>query len=424
MMPPPEDPFSKIHAEVRRAAEAASLSRLRFGPMRHATELGAMAGLPDHVRQLIEGHGANTNYLDAIRTATRSLGSAGMPDAVRHLFEGRSPYTEYLDKLRNVTVTQGWFPNPAMLRSFADAQRPYSGHLQALRRATEAAGLAPVHAALRRAFTETNAYTQHLDAVRAATTLAGAPAMQDALRLAERGLPTWLRPAASLDMLLPSWRLTAEIGAFGLAQQGLIRDVLGALYRDRPDTIAFDVAVTLAESFDQADDLGAEQTADLLQRCTDALITLYVTTKDWVAKQGIYNMLMLILMISAAYDGHIARVDADEQTVLARAAASPEPSPAQKEITRHLQALETTILERDNAHAAERNIRVVIQSAPLRLAPDAKAQVIQVIYPDDHVRVKNVKGGWALIEVFEYKSEATVTGWINRRVLRLPSSGG
>lgn len=75
-------------------------------------------------------------------------------------------------------------------------------------------------------------------------------------------------------------------------------------------------------------------------------------------------------------------------------------------------------------YEAERNIRVVIQSAPLRTEPDAKAHVMRMVYPDDRVRVVDIKSTWALIEVYEYKSKSTVTGWINRRVLRMPGNGG
>jgi hypothetical protein len=225
-------------------------------------------------------------------------------------------------------------------------------------------------------------------------------------------------------MLLPSWTRTAGIGAMGIANPGLIHDVLGALHRARPNTFAFDVAVTLAESFDQPSDVGAEWAADLLQKYTTALIALLVTTKGWVARQGIISMLSLILLIAATYEGHLARLDGHEQVLLARAAASAEPTFAQKEIARQVEALQNAMRKQDTAHRADRNIRAVIRSAPLRVAPDAKAHVMKMVYPDDRVRVQDVKGNWALIEIFEYKSEETVTGWINRRVLRLPATGG
>ena len=34
--------------------------------------------------------------------------------------------------------------------------------------------------------------------------------------------------------------------------------------------------------------------------------------------------------------------------------------------------------------------------------------------------MQDVKDGWALVEVYEHKSEATTTGWVNRRALRSP----
>jgi SH3-like domain-containing protein len=83
-----------------------------------------------------------------------------------------------------------------------------------------------------------------------------------------------------------------------------------------------------------------------------------------------------------------------------------------------LQTLERQVAQLDRA--SDPNVRVVAQPAPLRLEPHAKASIIRKLYPDDRVRVQEVKDGWALVEVYEYKSEATITGWVNRRALRMP----
>ena len=427
-MPPPDDPLEKINAQLRRTNEILGLSESRFNPLKRVAGLGALGELPDHLRKSIEGHGALTAQLDAIRHAIRPFNLPVLPDSVRLLIEGPSSLSGYLDKLKEASAAYGRFATPAMLRWVTDAQHPYAGQLEALKRATEIAG--PMQAALHTAFGEANAYTRHLDAVRSAAALTSVSGLQDALHRTAAGLPKWMRPPASADMLLPSWKLTAGLGAFGVAQPGLIQDVLRALHRERPDTFAFDISVKLNETFDQADDLGTEQTVDILQKYTEALVDLLVSTKDWVVKQGVANMLLLIMAAASLYyareaylEGHLGRLDADEQTVLARAAASAEPTPAQQEIARHVQSLETAIRAQDVRHQAERNSRVVVQSAPLRLAPDAKASAIRVVYPEDRVRLLDVKRGWALVEVFEYKSETMVTGWINRRVLRLPAAG-
>ena len=432
-MLPPKDPFSKINDEIRRMTDPLGLSGTALDAAKRASQFDPLAGLPEHVRQMVEGKGVYAGHLDAIRNVTSSLGPApAMSESVRQFVDGSSAYAKHLNWMRQATTAYERSVVSATLQSLTGAQSPFFQQMETLRRATDAA-IGPYQQALSAAFAKTNAYTGHLDAVRKATaTLAGVPAMQDALHIATRGLPDWLKPTAASDMLLASWTRTAGFGAVGMATPGLIHDVLGALHRARPDTFAFDVAVTLAESFDQPGEVGAEQAADLLQRYTEALIAAYLTTKDWVVREGLFNMLILIMAAASLYcsagsyyEGHLSRLDSDEQTVFARsAAASPEPAAALREIARHVEAMDHALRDRDAAHEADRDARVVIQSAPLRMAPDAKAPVIRMVYPDDRVRVQEVKGSWALVEVFEYKSEATVTGWINRRMLRMLGRGG
>jgi Bacterial SH3 domain len=111
--------------------------------------------------------------------------------------------------------------------------------------------------------------------------------------------------------------------------------------------------------------------------------------------------------------------EAHQQTELARAAAGSEPAAViHREIAEHLHILERQVAQLDRA--SDRTMPVVVQMAPLRLEPRAKAPIIRQLYPDDRVRVQDVKDGWALVEVYEYKSEATTTGWVNRRALRSP----
>lgn len=432
-MTPPDDPYSKLDAEIRRMTEATRQSGLVDASNR-ALVAGALAGIPPHVRDMVEGQGACVGLLDAARDAVRSLAiPAAMPDTMWRLLKEQPPYAGYLETLKEATTAHSRFALPPTLKLLAEARSPSLAAMETLRQTAEAARLSPLqeslrliakaqapqHEALLRSFADNNAYTRHLDAVRSAVVLAITPEMQNTIILAARGLPDWLKPAAPSDMLLPSWHLTAGIGAAGVAGPALVRDVLRSLHRDRPETVAFEVAVGIAESFDDADG-GVEQTADLLQRFTAALIALGASTRDWVAKQGIVNLLALVVALGAFYDCHLARLDADEQTALARVAASTEPTPAQWEITRHLQEIEHALGEQAREHAAERDQRVVVQAAPLRLAPEAKSTVIRIVYPDDRVRVQEVTDGWARVEVFEYRSEAAVTGWINRRVLRRP----
>ena len=417
-----DDPIRKIHDQMRRMTDMPGLSGTAFDVMQRATQISGVSGVSDHLRQITEIPSVSASNLEALRIATQPLNLPGLPDSMRQLIESAGAHAGVLGMLTATAEKFGLLANLVSPSWITDVQPAYSRHLEAMARLTESMDQSPAYATWRAVVGQT-ALTAQLNVAHSATGFA-TPAMQDALRLASLELPTWLKPAVTSDMLLPSWTRTAGIGVLGIANPGLIHDVLGALHRARPDTFAFDVAVTLAESFDQPGDVGAEKAADLLQKYAEALIALLVTTKDWVARQGIISMLSLILLIAATYDGHLARLDGDEQVVLARTAVSPEPTSAQKEIARQVETLQNAMRERDTAHQADRNIRAVIQLAPLRVAPDAKAHVVRMVYPDDRVRVQDVKGNWALIEVFDYKSEAAVTGWINRRVLRMSVTGG
>lgn len=357
--------------------------------MQRATQISAVSGISDHLHRITKIPGVSASNLEALRIATQPLSLLSLPDSMRQLIESAGTHAGVFGTLTATAEKFGLLANPVLPSWITDVQPAYSRHLEAMGRLTESMDQSPAYAAWRNVMGQT-ALTAQVDVARSAAGFA-MPAMQDALRLASLELPAWLKPAVMSDMLLPSWTRTAGIGVMGIAYPGLIHDVLGALHRARPDTFAFDVAVTLAESFDQPGDVGAERAADLLQKYTEALIALLVTTKDWVARQGIVSMLSLILLIAATYDGHLARLDGDEQVVLARAAASPEPTSAQKEIARRVETLQNAIRERDTAHQADRSIRAVIRSAPLRVAPDAKAHVMKMVYPDDRVRVQDVK---------------------------------
>ena len=429
-MTPPNDPSDKLNAQIRRITEASQMSRM-LDTISCAAAAGPLIGLPPHVRDMVEGKGPYAGLLDTARHAIHSPGQMpAMSETMRQIFAARSPLLGTFGIMQKAAAYAATRPIQDTFRAFAEAQAPLLGTLATLTKAAEAAAASfPIQNTLR-TFAESNAYTGYLDSVRSAVAFAAQPAVQDALSRATNELPAWLKPVTASDMLLPSWQLTAGMGAAGAARPGLIRDVLEVLHRERPDTVAFDVAVTIAETFDEAGDVGAEKTADLLEKYAEALIKLYASTRDWVIKRGIYNTMMLILGIAGVYyareayvESHLARLDADEQTALARAAASPEPTPAQQEISRQIQAIDKTLREQRAARAAERDERVVIRSAPLRVEPDVKATAIRIVYPEDRVRVLDRKDRWARVELFDYKSEATVTGWIRRDALRVPAGG-
>jgi hypothetical protein len=247
----------------------------------------------------------------------------------------------------------------------------------------------------------------------------------DSITKAVHGLPIWLKPSNELHFLLPSWNVTASIGIAGLAPVGLIHDVLGAVHQQRIATVAFEAVVKMAESIDGEEQYLAEATLTVLKQFASMLIDLVSQTKDFIQRQGYISIITLIVAIASLYETHLSREFASEQTDIAReqldlsrTAGTSDSTAIQSEILKELKALELRTAQVSNEPTADDSIRIVAQTAPLRLEPDPKSHMIGRVFPDERVRVMDVKNGWALVEVYEYKSEATAIGWINRRVLR------
>lgn len=68
----------------------------------------------------------------------------------------------------------------------------------------------------------------------------------------------------------------------------------------------------------------------------------------------------------------------------------------------------------------DRNIRGLRRRTRLRLAADAEAAVIRILFPDELVRVLDAKGVWVRVEVTDYRGGVT-EGWLPRNVLTPPA---
>ena len=99
-MTPPDDPYSKFDAEIRRMTEATRQSGL-LDALNRASVAGALAGLPPNVRDMVEGKGAYAGLLDAARYAVRSLNiPPAMPDAMSRLLKEQPRMLVTLRRLR------------------------------------------------------------------------------------------------------------------------------------------------------------------------------------------------------------------------------------------------------------------------------------------------------------------------------------
>jgi len=235
------------------------------------------------------------------------------------------------------------------------------------------------------------------------------------LESALKGLPQWMKPLSALQAVQPSWEIAASLGAVGIGRPTLIQDVIGSLHVKRHETISFEAVVQMMEVADEAHNEVAERVLQLLRTYAGLFIELLAETKDWVKRQGLMAMLMLFLGTYTALEGRRARIDADAQMDL----AIKQNSNAHREIAERNEELKNALAQFRQEHEKDRNLRVLVRSAPLRMIPEANGKVIRQLYPDDLVRVLDVNDGWAHVEVFQYNSEQLINGWINRRVLRV-----
>ena len=64
-----------------------------------------------------------------------------------------------------------------------------------------------------------------------------------------------------------------------------------------------------------------------------------------------------------------------------------------------------------------RSLRRVTKPCLARTAPDRDAPEIVTIYPDELVRVTGERGDWVKVEIYQYGSDALVTGWTPRKYI-------
>jgi hypothetical protein len=229
------------------------------------------------------------------------------------------------------------------------------------------------------------------------------------------GLPAWLKPISELQAIQPSWEIAANLGIAGFGTPSMVYDAVHKMYAVRQETVGFEAVVQMLEAADQPEDELTDRILTVLRTYAAAIIDALDHTKDWFRRQGLLATLGFLITLLTFYDTHKSRLATEEQLNLAKQTPS-----AIGEIQKHQDEL-TQIMSRFlEESSARKDARVLTRAVPLRATPDAKGMVLRHLYPDDRVRVLDVKDSWAHIEVYEYSSEQTQTGWINRRVLRLP----
>jgi hypothetical protein len=203
------------------------------------------------------------------------------------------------------------------------------------------------------------------------------------------------------------FRTTANVGLAGLGPRGAASEVLRnyrAEWLDHSDI--FRDVMTGIEGLD-ADDLNDAELSEGVNKARR--IAQGIDINDPAQAQTILSLIMLLLMVYAiilqqeAID--VAKLSATSADV---ATATAEMRGLRDDLTK----------AREEERREWREIRFIAKVTPLRAEADSRSMELLDIYPDQLLRVIEVNGAWARVEVIPYSSDRPVSGWINRTHLR------
>lgn len=214
------------------------------------------------------------------------------------------------------------------------------------------------------------------------------------------------------DYFRPGWQLTASAGLAGLAGAGAVSSAL-AHYDDEGE-LAELFAATLdgIREFDVVDDVAEVDLGPTLLRLVELYYALLARTGDFVAREGLVAIFGLLVAVGALVDQHIHAANDDSQRLLAESVVATRAST--EEIRRLRADLERQSQENRDRELRGRDVRALTR---LRAAPDREATVILDVHPGDYVRVVDVRGHWAEVEVYRYFDGSMVRGWLPRSSL-------
>lgn len=211
--------------------------------------------------------------------------------------------------------------------------------------------------------------------------------------------------AQAAALLRPGYRSAATLALEGIIGRGVTADLLHDYDNADRDRAPFFASVIESVSvLDDPDATEAEQIS-ALQRLIVAFEAIRGFLKAEYQKAGIVAVLALAVAVYSALPDNC-------------------PTPIQqpleiRQAAEQIKAMSADLrLERERADERRNRIRYVRGPVNLRAEPHRGGLVIRLVYPDQWVQVLETKGEWARVEVFDYRSDAGIEGWINRRNLR------
>ncbi|MBA3241787.1 MAG: SH3 domain-containing protein [Acidobacteria bacterium] len=212
--------------------------------------------------------------------------------------------------------------------------------------------------------------------------------------------------AQAAALFRPGFRSAASLALEGVTGRGVTADLLRDY--DNADAERAPFFASVIESVAAFDDPDASETerASALQRLIVAFDLIRAYLKAEYQKAGLIEALALVVAVYAALPAQVP---------------SPPPPPIElRQAAQQIKAMGDELkAQRGDADEQLSRIRYVGAPVNLRAEPHRGGLLIRIVYPDQWVQVLEAKGDWARVEVFDYRSDSGVEGWLNRRYLRV-----
>jgi hypothetical protein len=206
-------------------------------------------------------------------------------------------------------------------------------------------------------------------------------------------------------MYRPGYQSIASLALDGEIGRGAASDLLLEYDADRSEAPFFNSVLDTIEALDDDETTPAERIALL-----ETVVRLIRGAGSWatspVDRNAIIGLIGVLVGILALYPELIPF------------RGKPEPNKEIVAATAEIKALREDLAASRDAEPRQ-HIRYVHGRANLRVAPERHGLVIRIVYSDQWVEVREGRGDWARVAVYDYSSDAPVEGWIHRRNLRL-----
>ena len=211
---------------------------------------------------------------------------------------------------------------------------------------------------------------------------------------------------ALLRMTKPGFGMLSAIGLGGLGPRGAIADLL-ATYEQSDRAPIFGAVGGAVETLDLPDEARLDRLLERIEQVLHQVSTALdrLPKSDGLSREALIALIGLLVAIAStaiAYDAlEVARQ-----------------GPTAAQFDRLNQEVEAI---RADAHQAAPDpaSRYLDSTAPLRAEPQANGLLLRIVYPDQRLMVRRTDGAWAFVEVYDYRSDQSITGWISRKRLRL-----